>query len=54
VLVPYERGDLVARAHKEGEVLSIEHTGDGTILHAHVPAGLYFELERTAKPVETV
>ncbi|GGK82582.1 GTPase HflX [Sphaerisporangium melleum] len=54
VLVPYERGDLVARAHKEGEVRSIHHTGDGTVLHAHVPAGLFAELERTAKPVEIV
>ncbi|GAA0400526.1 GTPase HflX [Acrocarpospora corrugata] len=54
ILVPYDRGDLVARAHKEGEVLSIEHTGDGTILHARVLPSLFFELDRIAKPVETV
>ncbi|MEU9887456.1 GTPase HflX [Sphaerisporangium sp. NPDC051011] len=54
MLVPYDRGDLVSRAHKEGEVLSIDHTADGTILRARVPAGLFHELDRTAKPVETV
>jgi GTP-binding protein HflX len=54
VLVPYDRGDLISRAHKEGEVLSVEHTGDGTILHARVLASLSDDLERLAKPVETV
>ncbi|MDH2425124.1 GTPase HflX [Sphaerisporangium sp. TRM90804] len=54
LLVPYDRGDLVARAHQEGEVVSVDHTPDGTVLHARVPAGLYAELERVAKPVETV
>ncbi|WP_433497309.1 GTPase HflX [Sphaerimonospora sp. CA-214678] len=54
MLVPYDRGDLVARAHDEGEVLSLEHTGEGTILHARIPAGLFAELDRAAKPVETV
>ncbi|WP_229802856.1 GTPase HflX [Planobispora rosea] len=53
-LVPYDRGDLVSRAHREGEVLGVEHTGDGTILHARVRPGLFAELERVAKPVETV
>ncbi|MER5649447.1 GTPase HflX [Streptosporangium sp. NPDC002524] len=53
LLVPYERGDLISRAHKEGEVLGVEHTGDGTVLHARVLPGLFAELERTAKPVET-
>lgn len=54
MLVPYDRGDLVARAHQEGEVLSVDHTGDGTVLHARVPSVLYAELDRVAKPVETV
>ncbi|MGS2641616.1 GTPase HflX [Streptosporangium sp. LJ11] len=53
LLVPYERGDLISRAHKEGEVLGVEHTGDGTVLHARVLPGLLAELEKTAKPVET-
>ena len=39
-LVPYTRGDLVARAHELGEVLSAEHLPEGTLLSAKVPAGL--------------
>jgi GTP-binding protein HflX len=54
VLVPYDRGDLISRAHREGEVLSVEHTGDGTILHARVLGDLFGELDRVGKPVETV
>src|SRR5499427_5513517 len=44
VLVPYERGDLVARAHEEGEVLAVRHAADGTELTARVPPGLAAEL----------
>jgi GTP-binding protein HflX len=40
VLVPYDRGDLIARVHNEGEVLATEHTGTGTRLHARVPGAL--------------
>ncbi|WP_275462644.1 GTPase HflX [Streptomyces noursei] len=36
VLVPYTQGALVSRAHAEGEVLSEEHTADGTVLKARV------------------
>ncbi|WP_353387299.1 GTPase HflX [Thermobispora bispora] len=54
VLVPYERGDLISRAHTEGTVLSLDHTPEGTILHARVRPDLYAELDRVAKPVETV
>ncbi|PJF02053.1 GTPase HflX [Streptomyces carminius] len=43
-LVPYTRGDLVSRAHAEGEVLSEEHTGGGTLLKARVHAELAAEL----------
>ncbi len=39
-LVPYARGDLVARVHEIGEVLASDHTADGTLLRARVPAGL--------------
>ncbi|WP_408638908.1 GTPase HflX [Nocardiopsis suaedae] len=38
VLVPYDRGDLVSRVHQEGRIVSEEHTGEGTALHAWVPA----------------
>ncbi|NUP65009.1 MAG: GTPase HflX [Nonomuraea sp.] len=54
LLVPYERGDLISRAHKEGEVLSVDHVEDGTVLHARVLPSLFQELERAGKPVERV
>ena len=39
VLLPYARGDLLARAHREGEIISVEHTDAGTALTARVQAG---------------
>jgi len=45
VTVPYSRGDLLARAHAEGEVLSTEHIADGTLLQARVPPALAARLE---------
>ena len=39
-LVPYRRGDLVARVHREGEVLALRHGDDGTELTARVPPEL--------------
>jgi GTP-binding protein HflX len=49
-LVPYDRGELVARAHSEGEVLEVEHTSAGTRLRARVNTALAarFEPFRTA------
>ncbi|MFB9731837.1 GTPase HflX [Ornithinimicrobium kibberense] len=44
VLVPYDRGDLVTRLHEEGEVLSEEHTGEGTRLQAKVDPDLHGHL----------
>jgi GTP-binding protein HflX len=44
LLVPYERGDLVAQVHDRGEVLKQDHVADGTVLHARVPADLTGEL----------
>ncbi|MFJ8824279.1 GTPase HflX [Streptomyces sp. NPDC102467] len=35
-LVPYTHGQLVARAHTDGEVISEEHTPEGTLLKARV------------------
>ena len=45
LVVPYERGDLVHRAHVSGEVLLQEHTEDGTRLHARVDGGLAADLD---------
>jgi GTP-binding protein HflX len=44
VRVPYNRGDLVARVHQRGEVLSSRHTESGTELHARVDRELAAEL----------
>jgi GTP-binding protein HflX len=48
VIVPYGRGDLVARAHADGEVLRADHVADGTLLEARVPPGLAVQLEAAA------
>ncbi|MCA1824317.1 MAG: GTPase HflX [Mycobacteriales bacterium] len=48
VLLPYERGDLVSRLHNDSELLSTEHTADGTLVKARVTPALAAELERYA------
>ena len=45
VLVPYARGEIVARVHREGEVLTERHTEQGTVLAAKVKADLAGMLE---------
>ncbi|MGW7575036.1 GTPase HflX [Streptomyces sp. NPDC054765] len=45
VLVPYTQGALVSRAHAEGEVISEEHTADGTLLKARVHEELAAEFQ---------
>jgi GTP-binding protein HflX len=53
VIVPYRRGDLVARAHAEGEVLHAEHVAEGTLLEARVPADLAAQLTAAQAPQAT-
>ncbi|HET7736931.1 MAG TPA: GTPase HflX, partial [Nocardioidaceae bacterium] len=43
-LLPYERGDLLNRIHTSGEVESLEHTGEGTLVRGRVNADLAGEL----------
>src|SRR3954470_15033061 len=45
LLLPYTRGDLVARVHGGAEVLGSEHTADGTRLRARVTPQLAALLE---------
>ena len=45
VVVPYDRGELVARLHERGEVLETEHNADGTRLRVRVGRSLAAELE---------
>jgi GTP-binding protein HflX len=40
VLIPYDRGDLVARVHADGRVQAEEHNPEGTRLRARVPVAL--------------
>ncbi|MFC6706086.1 GTPase HflX [Flexivirga alba] len=44
LLLPYNRGDLLSRIHEDGEVLSSEHTGEGTHVHAKVTPTLQADL----------
>ncbi|SBT53521.1 GTPase HflX [Micromonospora auratinigra] len=43
-VLPYDRGDLVARVHRQGEVLSTAHLPEGTLLHVRVNEALAAEL----------
>jgi GTP-binding protein HflX len=46
VLIPYSRGDLVAKFHQHGHVEAEEHVDDGTYLSGRLPiemAGMYSE-----------
>jgi GTPase len=44
-LIPYEREDLVARLHRDADVLETERTDDGTIVHVRVGEREAAELE---------
>ena len=43
-LLPYERGDLLNRLHQQGEIASMEHTGDGTLVKGRANADLASDL----------
>ena len=40
LLIPYDRGDLVASLHETGEVLDEHHAGDGTEIRVRLPAAV--------------
>lgn len=40
VVIPYDRGDLVARVHADGRVQQAEHNPEGTRIRARVPLAL--------------
>jgi GTP-binding protein HflX len=50
LVVPYDRGDLVARAHREGELDVVEHGEHGTRLVGRVPESLAADLAALAGP----
>ena len=45
VLIPWDRGDLVDRIHRHGELVTTEHTGDGTRIVARVNPDLAGDLQ---------
>jgi GTP-binding protein HflX len=48
VVIPYDRGDLVARLHTGGRVQQEEHNADGTRIRARVPVALAASLREFA------
>ena len=48
VVVPYDRGDLLSRVYREGEVVSIDHDDAGSHLKARVPEVLAQDLRVAA------
>ncbi|MEC3914699.1 GTPase HflX [Nocardia sp. CDC160] len=44
VLLPYTRGDLLARIHADGKIITSDHEPDGTRVHARVPTALAGQL----------
>jgi GTP-binding protein HflX len=44
LLVPYDRGDVVARVHTHGDVVTMEHTAAGTRIEARIPAWMVSEV----------
>lgn len=49
VVIPYGRGDLVARVHEHGRVQQAEHGDGGTRIRARVPAALAASLREFGK-----
>lgn len=44
LVIPYDRAELVAKVHREGEIESINHTETGTRVHARVGDALAHEI----------
>ncbi len=54
--IPYDRGDIVAAVHREGEVIKEEHLEAGTRIHARLPGSRlaeFVEFATAARPPET-
>jgi GTPase len=49
-LVPYDRGDLVDRAHREGEILEVDHVAEGTHIRLRAPEALAHALAPYRQP----
>jgi GTP-binding protein HflX len=49
-VIPYDRGDLVSKAHISGKVLEVEYVEEGTRLKALVRGDLLSELIEARRP----
>src|SRR6266540_93123 len=49
-VLPFQRGDLLDRAYREGEVREVEHRPEGTRLVVRAPAALAHALEPFVRP----
>jgi GTP-binding protein HflX len=49
LLVPYERGEIVALAHEQAQIVSEEHTGEGTRMVVRAPRQVAGRLEPFAE-----
>jgi GTP-binding protein HflX len=45
ILIPYSRGDILAKIHQEGKLMTLSHEEMGTRVHAFVPAELFHLIE---------
>ncbi len=48
LMVPYDRGDVIASAHRLGDVLAEKHDEEGTILEVRLPSHLQGEFKKFA------
>jgi GTP-binding protein HflX len=51
VLVPFERGDLVARVHEQGRDVQVDYTAEGAHVRALVGAQLAAEIAGAAAEI---
>jgi GTP-binding protein HflX len=54
LLVPYERGDVVARVHAHGTVVTVDHLDHGTRLSARVPTWMVAEVAQFGTSASTL
>lgn len=44
LLIPYHRGDLIARLHRSASIIQQTHTSDGVILYVNIPPELFADV----------
>ena len=50
LVIPYDRGDVLAAVHREGEVISTAHTDDGVRVRARLDEAAAGRLAEFAAP----